>query len=422
MKKDTVHNTTFRKKKNMRFPLAVLLSGVMLLSMAACGVQYGGTQSAAPSAQTQPAQNDTWAATAAPTPSGAAHFSVETAASLPNTTEKRALSTIEIYQRCNQSVVAISTSGTTLNYFGQQAMFESAGSGVIISSDGYILTCNHVIEDVDEVRVVLNDGAEHTATVVGGDKTMDLAVLKIDATGLVPVTLGDSDQLQVGELAVAIGNPLGQFANSQTTGTISGKDRALNVEGVLMNLLQHDASISPGNSGGGLFNSYGELIGITSAKSAGTAVEGVGFAIPINDAKAIINDLVNYGFVARPQIGISGVTISEETAQQYDLPIGVYIAEVVSGGAADEAGIVVGDVITKVDGRDIKSIEELTRIKNEKEIGETLALTVMHAHEEKNVTLTLKQEEQATPTPSPTAEYRRELPEGLPPLFEDFFR
>lgn len=438
-------NTQSRKvrlhmKDKKRWPVALVLVAALAIGMVGCGVSYGNSQNetalvspASTPTQQNLEQND-GVVTTTPLPAneGAVHYSVETAATLPDTANRTALSTIDIYKLASPSVVAITTAGTTTStdFFGQQRQVEveSAGSGVIISADGYILTCNHVVEGMDEVVVVTNEGKEYNAKVIGGDKTTDLAVLKVEAAGMTPVTLGDSDALQVGELAVAIGNPLGIYANSQTTGTISGKDRALTVDdgnggGVQMiNMLQHDAAINPGNSGGGLFNSYGELVGITSAKSAGTTIEGMGFAIPINDAKAIINDLVNYGYVVRAQIGISGMTITEDTAKEFDLPVGVYVADVVQGSSADKAGIVKGDVITKVDGSAVSGIEELTKLKNSKKVGDKLEMTIVHAGEEKAVTVTLEQEVQATPTPEPTQEFKTEVPEGLPEIFHDFFR
>lgn len=426
-----------RMKDKKRWPMALALVLVLAVALVGCGVPYGSSQQQGATevspAFSLPTVGEDSSVVTTPAPQGESHYSVETAATLPNTGTKKALSTIEIYKTASPSVVAISTAGTTttMDFFGQQRQVEveSAGSGVIISKDGYILTCNHVVEGMDEVVVVMADGEEHTAKVIGGDSATDLAVLKIDLNNLTPVILGDSDQLQIGELAVAIGNPLGLYSQpSQTSGIISGKERVLVVEGnngsgvEMMNLLQHDAAINPGNSGGGLFNSYGELVGITSAKSAGTAIEGMGFAIPINDAKTIINDLVNYGYVVRPQIGISGVSINEEDAKAYSMPAGVFVAEVVEGGAADKAGIVKGDVITKVDGDAITSIEELTRLKNSKKVGDTMKLTVVHGEDTKEMTITLTQEVKATPTPSPTPSSNANLPENLPPIFEDFFR
>lgn len=388
------------------------LAGVLLLS--GCGVATLTDPAQANQSTTttqEVAEAETTTETAVATDASGVHFDLATAATLPSSDSKTALSTTEIYKTASPSVVAISSTAVTTNFFGQTAETPSAGSGVVISADGYILTCNHVIEGMKDIKVVTDDDKTYDAELIGGDKRTDLAVLKIDATGLQPIALGDSDELQVGELAVAIGNPLGEFANSMSMGIISGTDREINIEGESMNLLQTDASISPGNSGGALINSYGELIGITNAKSSGTAVEGVGLAIPVNDAKEVVNQLVNTGHVSRPQLSITGGTVTDEmrsylASQGYQgtIPDGVLINSVVEGGAADTAGLKAYDVITQVNGKDVASIEELKELIDASAIGDKLTFTVWRDGETSSIIVTLADapQESATPEPTPT--------------------
>lgn len=268
---------------------------------------------------------------------------------------------------------------------------QGSGSGIIISADGYILTNNHVIEGADSVSVLLQGGEEVKAEVVGADADSDLAVLKIDKTGLPVAVLGDSSKTQTGEIVLAIGNPLGEeLAGSVTMGVISATDRTLNVEGRTMKLLQTDAAINPGNSGGALVDLNGTVIGINTLKetiagidpSYGTiSAEGIGFAIPINEAKPIIEQLIKQGYVSRPGIGISGFEITDTIKQYYsrvmpDMPYGIGVNSVVSGGPADKAGIKAGDIIIKVDGTEIKTFDELQSIVKQHQIGDKIKITV----------------------------------------------
>lgn len=420
------------KKNKKRAVAALLASALLLLSLGACGIDTSnipGISSALPQTTTAapaPAQREEKQQSTALDED--VHFSVESAATLPAASGKAALATTDIYKKCAPSVVAIATTGVSTNFFGQQAEYPSAGSGVIISKDGYVLTCNHVIEEMKTIDVLTSDGKKYEAKVVGGDKRTDLAVLKIEAKNLSPIALGNSDQLQIGELAVAIGNPLGEFANSLSVGVISGTDRELNLDGQVMNLLQTDASISPGNSGGALINSYGELVGITSAKSSGTGVEGIGFAIPINDAKKVVNELVNNGYVSRPVLGIVGMTVDKDLqdyvkeytketgGQAAELPKGVLITEITQGGAADKAGLDAGDVITKINGKACDSIEALKELIDASKIGDKIALTVIRNGKTRTASVTLAEEPRSTATPAPEASY------GLPDYLEEYFR
>lgn len=258
---------------------------------------------------------------------------------------------------------------------------QGSGSGIIISEDGYIVTNQHVIEDATEISVILNTGDEYVAKLVGADEKSDLAVLKIDKTGLPAATLGDSDQIEVGELAVAIGNPLGQeLAGSVTAGVISAVNRTMTVDNKSYNLVQTDAAINPGNSGGALVNKYGEVIGINTIKLSSTEVEGIGFAIAISEAKPIIDDLMNNGYVSgRPVVGIM---VSENR-------YGLIVEQVVEGSGAAKAGIQVNDLIVKADGEAVKTSTELNNIRDKKAPNEILKLTVIRNGEMVDVDVTL---------------------------------
>ena len=246
---------------------------------------------------------------------------------------------------------------------------QGSGSGIIISEDGYIVTNQHVIADATEISIVLNSGEEHKATLVGADEKTDLAVLKINATGLTPATLGDSNLAEVGDLAVAIGNPLGQeLAGTVTAGVISAVNRKMTVENRTYNLIQTDAAINPGNSGGALVNKYGEVIGINSIKMSQSGVEGIGFAIAMSEAKPIIDDLMSSGYVSgRSRIGI--------TATESRNGLTVYSVE--AGSGADKAGIKQGDFIVKADGIVVNTVNGLNEIKEKKSPGDYITLTVI---------------------------------------------
>lgn len=318
-------------------------------------------------------------------------FSVSDAATLPDSGSKKALSTTEIASKVGPATVSIlaEVSYGTLN--GAQQTAEASGSGFIVSADGYIVTNNHVIEGATSAKVIVPGEKDPIdAVIVGTDTTTDIAVLKIDRANLPFVTLGDSDSLQVGELAVAIGNPFGELAGSVTVGVISALDREVSINNNKYNLLQTDASINSGNSGGPLVNSYGEVIGVTNAKvSQG---EGIGFAIPINDVKTVIEDLINNGFVTgRPVLGIGVVTVDQATADQYGWPVGAYIRQVDAGSSAQKAGLLVGDIITKIDGTAITTTEQVIEIKNSHKVGDSITITVARNGGTLDVTLTLQE-------------------------------
>lgn len=258
---------------------------------------------------------------------------------------------------------------------------QGSGSGIIISEDGYIVTNQHVIDGATEIVVILNTGDEYTASLVGADEKSDIAVLKIEASGLTAAVIGDSDALQVGDLAVAIGNPLGQeFAGTVTAGVISAVNRTMTVDNKKYNLIQTDAAINPGNSGGALVNCYGEVVGINSVKISTTGVEGIGFAIAMSEAKPIIDDLINNGYVSgRPLVGITASATGS----------GLLVRSVSEGSGAQKAGIAVNDLIVKADGKVVKSVDELNEIRDAKKAGDTMQMTIIRDGEMINVNVTL---------------------------------
>lgn len=300
-----------------------------------------------------------------------------------------------------------SVAGITVNYQvstfrGGKTQAEAVGSGIIISEDGYIVTNNHVIsaesssyyytiEKAAEITVKLyNDETPYKATVVGTDEYTDIAILKIEKDNLTPATLGKSEDVQVGEVAFAIGNPVG-MDYSVTSGIISAKDREVEVEGITYTAIQTDAAINSGNSGGALVNANGEVIGINTLKLSGTGIEGIGFAIPISSVTDIIEQLIEYKEVKRPYIGISGTSINSYTAQRYNLPEGIYIESVEKSSSAEQAGLKQGDIITKIEGKEVSSINELNKVKYNYNIGDTVTLTVYRDNKEQEIKVTLSE-------------------------------
>ena len=293
--------------------------------------------------------------------------------------KRQSMTTVDVAAKVGPSVVGITTKYTYRSFFGQAYEQSGSGSGIIISDDGYVATNFHVIENANAVSVVLNTGEEYSAKVVGYDSKTDLALLKISATGLPEATLGSSDILQVGELAIAIGNPLGQeLAGTVTVGVISAVNRSITMDdGSVMTLIQTDAAINPGNSGGALVNAYGEIIGINSMKFSGNNVEGIGFAIPMDIAKPILTELMTNGYVTgRPLIGISLREITPEIAAINDIPAGVQVAYVSEGGAAEKAGIKQGDTIVSVDGVLVETVKDVSDIKDKHKAGDTLRFMI----------------------------------------------
>ncbi|MEE0800060.1 MAG: trypsin-like peptidase domain-containing protein [Gemmiger sp.] len=277
------------------------------------------------------------------------------------------------------SVVAITTEQMVSSniWFGSYVQ-SGAGSGVVISQDGYILTCAHVVEGASNIKVQMSDNTEYTATLVGSDSTSDIAVIKVEATGLTPAVIGDSDKLAVGEVSIAVGNPLGTLGGTVTDGIISAVNRQVQVENNDMNLIQTSASINPGNSGGGLFNANGELIGIVNAKSGADEAEGLGFAIPINSAMSTAKELIENGYVKRPVLGITVREITDATtAMQYGVSnYGVYIFQVSTGSGAEKAGLKAGDRIVSIDDVAVSSSSDVIQYCQSKQVGDTVTLQI----------------------------------------------
>ena len=309
--------------------------------------------------------------------------------------------TSSVIQNSMSSVVGIYLSATTINYTGASEEEDlGSGSGVIITSDGYIVTNNHVVEGGQNIRVCLQDGTEYEATLIGTDSYSDLAVIKINATGLPAATLGTSSNMTVGDPVFAIGNPLGVLSSSVSQGIISGLDRTINVDGHNMTLMQTDAAVNPGNSGGGLFNANGELIGIVNAKSYGLDVEGIGFAIPMDTAKPIIMDLIDLGYVTgRPYLGISMQDVALRFGSGYssnpffsfggNYVTGVQVVAVEEGSPAQNAGLQVNDVIVGLNDQEITGTSQLSALLYEYKVGDTVTISVLRGNETQQLSVTL---------------------------------
>ncbi len=303
------------------------------------------------------------------------------------------MSVSQIYAAYSGSVVSVEVSTSSGS---------GAGTGFVITEDGYIVTCYHVIDGATDIAVTFSDSTSYAATLVGGDEDNDIAVLKIDATGLTPVVLGNSDSLQVGDTVTTIGNALGTLANTTTTGVVSALDRAISMsDGSVINVLQTDCTVNSGNSGGPLFNSYGEVIGIVNAKysnnndytSTAASIEGIGFAIPYADVASKITDLMQYGYITgKPSLGISVSTVSALDAQRYNMVVGAYVNSVNDGSCAQTAGLQAGDIITGVDGTEITTYEELVNAKNSHSAGEQMTLDVWRSGETLSITVTLDEQ------------------------------
>ena len=358
---------------------------------------------------------------------GDKHFSVVEAAS-----NEDSLSIPEIAKKCRSSVVAIETETKVVynnydNYYnpfgsmfgygygygyggrggrgGTQEYTETAaGSGIIISEDGYILTNNHVISGADKITVYVNSGEDdaeektYEATLVGSSENNDIAVLKIDAKGLNAATFGDSDQLEVGELAVAIGNPMGKVHGSVTAGIISAVEQELTIDDVTINAIQTDAAINPGNSGGALFDSYGNVIGVVYAKSSSVSIEGIGYAIPVNNIKDLVAQMINDPDSVKDQtkgsqimLGITIHNITEDMSKQYSMPVGVYITDVSTMSAAERAGLQKGDIIVGFAGEDVKTADELNALKAKQTPGDTVAVKIDRNGKEMTLDLVIPQ-------------------------------
>ena len=373
-----------RRRKNgniARSAVALVLAAAMGFVGGFVGAQVGNTggkvviQQVAPSSTSS---SDSGSASAVNTASG--------------------MTTAQVSEMVSPSVVVITTEQVVYSqwsWYGQSQVESGAGSGVIISSDGYILTCDHVVSGASNITVTIGD-KDYTATVVGEDSTSDIAVIKIDADGLTPAIVGDSDKLAVGDNVLAVGNPLGELGGTVTSGIVSALNRSVSIQSSssvnTMSLIQMDASVSPGNSGGGLFNMNGELIGIVNAKSSSSDAEGLGFAIPINDAIKVAQDLLENGYVTgRPYMGITYLAVNDaQTAAQLGVnAYGIYVVDVVSGGPADKAGLKAGDRIVSIDNTEVAQKTDLGTLMQEHSAGDTLSITVARDGQMQTVSLTL---------------------------------
>ena len=374
----------FNGKRVARSAVALVLAAAMGFAGGFVGAKFGGSgkvviQQVAPSSTADSASGSDSSITAA-------------------SSSGSSLTTEQVADLVSPSVVVITTEQVVYSqwsWYGQNQVESGAGSGVIISSDGYILTCAHVVDGASTITVTIGD-TDYTATLVGEDTTSDIAVIKIDADGLTPATVGNSDGLKVGQSVMAVGNPLGELGGTVTGGMISALNRSVTIQGSssvnTMSLIQMDASVSPGNSGGGLFNMNGELIGIVNAKSSSSDAEGLGFAIPINDAIKVAQELLENGYVTgRPYLGITYLAVEDaQTAAQLGVnAYGVYVVEVVKGGPAEKAGLQAGDRIVSVDGTEIASKDDLGTLMQKHAAGDTLSITIAREGQMQTVNVTL---------------------------------
>ena len=301
----------------------------------------------------------------------------------------------EVYAANVNSTVGIQTSITSTNFWGQQVTGAASGSGFILSKEGHIVTNYHVIKGANSVTVSTYDGKSYDAKIIGYDEDNDLAILKVEATDLKPAVLGSSAKLNVGDDVVAIGNPLGELTFSLTRGSVSSLSREVTFsDGNVMELIQTDCAINSGNSGGALFNLYGEVVGITNAKYSGSSsseasIDNIGFAIPIDSVRAIMESIAEKGYYAKPYIGVSVQDVTEAESQKYGLPAGAVVVKVVSGAPADQAGLKGNDVITAINGTEISGVNDLKRVLSRSQVGDQLTLTVWRQYKTLTLTVTV---------------------------------
>lgn len=372
-----------KKQKNFSF-LTVFLSMVLSLACGLGGGWFAYSHLGGSSSSSNSSTGITYSDASSPS-------STTTVSSNESGT---GLTTSEVAAKASASVVEIVTESTSTQYgmFGGTYTSQAAGSGVIISKDGYIITNNHVVEGADSIKVTTYDNKEYNATLVGTDEASDIAVIKVDATDLTPATIGDSSKLQAGDTAVVIGNPLGTLGGTVTDGIISSPSREMVINNQSMELIQTNAEINSGNSGGGLFDGNGNLVGIVNAKdsgttSSGTVIEGIGFAIPINTAMSVAEELMQYGEVV--DRATLGVYLQEVSSNYYNYTPGLYITGTADGSGAEQAGLKAYDRIVKADGTEISSQADLTKVLRDKKVGDTITLTIERQGRQMNVQVTL---------------------------------
>lgn len=341
----------------------------------------------------------------------------------------KTLTAAEVYAANVNSTVGIVTSAVTTNFWGQRTTSAAAGSGFLFTDDGYILTNYHVVQGADSVTVSTYDGTKYDAKIIGFDESNDVAVLKIDAEGLTPVVIGNSDQLNVGDSVVAIGNPLGELTFSLTSGTVSALDREVTMSsGISMELIQTDCAINSGNSGGALFNMHGEVVGITNAKysgssGSGASIDNIAFAIPINDVYSIVTSIIEKGYIEKPYIGVSVLDVSDET-QKYGLPKGASVQTVTDDGPAKAAGLQVNDIITKVDDTEITGSSDLVKTIGQCKPGQEITLTVYRQGQTLELKVTVARKVQDSKPEQQTVQQQTQSSNGYSgqiPNFPGFF-
>ena len=317
----------------------------------------------------------------------------------PGSTVEGGLTPAQVYAQNEKSVVAISC--TVSEYeFGQLMEGTTSGSGFILTEDGYTASNYHVVADAAAITVICSDGTQYEAKLIGGDESNDIALLKVEATGLRAAAIGSSDALIVGDQVAAIGNPLGELASTLTVGYVSAKDRIVTTDGTQINMMQTDAAINPGNSGGPLFNMKGEVVGITTAKYSGTttsgaSIEGIGFAIPIDDVFDMLEDLRLYGYITGAYMGVSVSNVDSTDAELYGLPMGVLVRDVAFGSCAQKGGIKVQDIIVNLGGYNIGNLSDLTRALRKFDAGDTITVTVYRSGSQVQLSLTLDEKPRA---------------------------
>ena len=311
----------------------------------------------------------------------------------PNATPNGSLTPAQVYAQNVKSVVAISCTVTT-NSFGQTVQGTSSGSGFVLTEDGYIVTNYHVVDNATAVTVTTSDGVKYNAKYIGGDEFNDIALLKAEAAGLQAAVIGSSDNLIVGDQVVAIGNPLGELASTLTVGYISAKDRIITTDGSQISMLQTDAAINSGNSGGPLLNMLGQVVGITSAKYSGTSasgatIEGIGFAIPMDDVIGMLTDLKDHGYITGAYLGVEVSNMDPAVVETYGLPMGVLVRKVTEGSCAAKAGIQPQDIMVDLGGHAITNLTDLSRALRQFKAGDTVTVTVFRNGGERKLTVTL---------------------------------
>lgn len=311
----------------------------------------------------------------------------------PNEAPKGAMTPAQVYAKSVESVVAISCT-VTGNSFGQPIQSISSGSGFVLSEDGFVVTNYHVVDGATSISFTTADGTEYAATYIGGDEFNDIALIKAEATGLQAAVIGSSKNLIVGDQVVAIGNPLGELASTMTVGYISAKDRIVTTDGSQISMLQTDAAINSGNSGGPLLNMFGQVVGITSAKYSGTSssgatIEGIGFAIPMDDVIGMLTDLKDHGYISGAYLGVEVSNMDPEVVQIYGLPEGVLVRRVTEGSCAGKAGIQVQDIMMNLGGHDLTNLTELSRALRQFKAGDTVTVTVYRGGETLTLNVTL---------------------------------